>query len=217
MTEQIQGEIPVRTVERLVQYRRLLDDLSARKVEYVHSQEIAELAHNSAAQVRRDLMALGYTGSPARGYAVQELIARIGGLFDKTRDRKVALVGLGKLGHALLSFFALRPAHLRIVAAFDNDPEKINREVGGCMCHPVARMPEIIAREGITVGIIAVPAPAAQQVADLMVLAGIRGFLNFAPVPLKVPRYAFIDNVDIAMKLEKVAFFAEPAGEKTPC
>ncbi len=217
MSEPVQHAIPVRTVERLVQYRRLLDDWSARKVEYVHSHEIAELAHNSPAQVRRDLMTVGYTGSPARGYSVQELIARIGGLFKETGECRVALVGIGKLGRALLSFLALRQSRLRVAAAFDNDAQKIHRELDGCVCHPVDRMAEIIARERITVGIVAVPAQAAQHVVDLMIMAGVRGILNFAPVPLKAPRHVFVDDVDITMKLEKVAFFAERAAEKTPC
>jgi redox-sensing transcriptional repressor len=178
---------------------------------------MADMAYNSAAQVRRDLMVVGCMGSPAHGYSVQELIARIDALFEKKGAQKVALVGLGKLGRAILAYFGLRPSRLRVTVAFDVDAEKVNREVDGCACYPVKDMPEIIARERIAVGIVAVPAQAAQQVVDLMVIAGVKGFLNFAPTLLKVPKFAFVDNVDITMKLEKVAFFAEPTIEKLPC
>lgn len=201
--------IPVRTVERLVVYRRLLEDLSKQGIDYAHSHEIADLASNSAAQVRRDLMFIGYTGSPAKGYAVGDLMKRIHKVFERRGEQKVALVGIGKLGHAIISFLGMRQARLRVTAAFDNDPSKINQQVNGCKCHHVSKMPEIIAREGITVGIVAVPPQVAQQVVDLMIIAGVRGFLNFAPTPLKVPKYAFVDDVDITQKLEKVAFFAE--------
>jgi redox-sensing transcriptional repressor len=217
VNDQLQNAIPVRTVERLVLYRRLLDGLVGQKIESVHSQKIADMAYNSAAQVRRDLMVVGCMGSPAHGYSVQELITRIDGLFERTGPQKVALVGLGKLGRAILAFLGLRQSRLRVTVAFDSDEAKTNRVVDGCTCHPVKDMPEIIAREGITVGIVAVPAQAAQQAVDLMVIAGVRGFLNFAPTLLKVPKYAFVDNVDITMKLEKVAFFAEPAAEKSTC
>jgi len=211
------GEIPVLTVERLVLYRRLLERLAEQGAEFVHSREIAELANNSAAQVRRDLMSIGYMGSPARGYGVADLIKLIGRLFEKKGEQKVALVGIGKLGRAILSYFSLRQPRLKIVAAFDSDPAKAAGEFSGCPCHPIERMPEIIAREGIRVGIVTVPAPQAQPVVDLMVIAGVRGFLNFAPTPLKVPRWAFVDNVDITTKLEKVAFFAEMKAGKSPC
>lgn len=201
--------IPALTVERLVLYRRLLERFAEQGVEFVHSREIAEMANNSAAQVRRDLMSIGYTGSPARGYGVADLNKLIGRLFEKKGEQKVALVGIGKLGRAILSYFNLRQPRLKIVAAFDSDPAKASGEFAGCPCHPISRMPELIAREGIRVGIVTVPAAQAQPMVDLMVIAGVKGFLNFAPTRLKVPRSAFVDNVDITTKLEKVAFFAE--------
>ncbi|HOW98162.1 MAG TPA: redox-sensing transcriptional repressor Rex [Kiritimatiellia bacterium] len=199
--------VPARTVERLVLYRRLLNGLTEQGVEFIHSHEIAEKANNSAAQVRRDLMAIGYTGNPARGYAVNDLVRSINGLFEQKRDQKAALVGIGKLGRAILGYFALRQARPRIVAAFDSDPAKGQGEFAGCPCYPVDALTSVIARDGITVGILTVPADFAQPVTDLMLVAGVRGILNFAPTPLKTPAWAVVDNVDIATKLEKVAFF----------
>jgi len=199
--------IPSKTVERLVLYRRLLDGLAEQRVESIHSHELAEKANNSAAQVRRDLMAIGYTGNPAHGYSVADLVKGINGLFENKRDRKAALVGIGKLGRAILAYFALRQARPQIVAAFDSDPAKGQGEFAGCPCYPVDALTSVIAREGITVGILTLPAEAAQQVTDLMLAAGVRGILNFAPTPLKTPAWVVVDHVDIATKLEKVAFF----------
>ena len=199
--------IPARTVERLVVYRRLLDGLFGQGKEYIHSHELAEKANNSAAQVRRDLMAIGYTGNPARGYAVADLARSINGLFEHKRDQKAALVGIGKLGRALLTYTALRKTRPSIVAAFDSDPAKAQGEIAGCPCHPLDALPAVIAREGIRIGIVTVPAEVAQRVTDLMLVAGVRGVLNFAPTPLKTPPWAVVENVDISTKLETVAFF----------
>lgn len=212
-----QNEIPAKTVERLVLYRRLLDKLAEDGTPYVHSHEIAEMANNSAPQVRRDLMAIGYTGSPAHGYSVPELVKTIDQLFHTKGDQKAALVGVGKLGRAILSYFALRKPRPRIVAAFDSDPSKVGADVSGCLCYSVDKLVEVIVREGITIGIITVPAERAQQIADLMLIAGVRGILNFAPTPLKTPAWAVVDHVDITTKLEKVAFFAEMKAGKRPC
>ena len=217
MASQLHSEIPAPTVERLVLYRRLLDSLAQNGVEYVHSHELAEKANNSAAQVRRDLMSIGYTGSPAHGYAVADLVKRIGRLFDKKGDQKAALVGIGKLGRAILGYFALRQPHPRIVAAFDSDKEKGQGDIAGCPCYPIEELINVIVREKISIGIITVPAQHAQQVADLMLLAGVRGLLNFAPTPFKVPAWAVVDHVDITTKLEKVAFFTELKAGKPPC
>jgi len=209
MTVSGSNGVPAKTVERLVVYRRLLQKLAEQGDTHVHSHEIAELANNSAAQVRRDLMIIGYSGSPAKGYDVKDLINRINRLFEKKGGQKVALVGIGKLGRALLAYFNLRQPRLKIVAAFDNDAEKIDTETHGCKCYHIDEMTRVISEEGITVGIVTVPAAVAQHVTDLMLMAGVTGILNFAPTRLKVPALAVVDDVDIATKLEKVAFFCD--------
>jgi len=209
MPVSVNNEIPAKTVERLVVYRRLLQKLAEQGEQYVHSREISEMANNSAAQVRRDLMIIGYSGSPAKGYDVNELIKRINRVFEKKGGQKVALVGIGKLGRALLAYFSLRQPRLKIVAAFDNDPGKVNKETHGCPCYHIDEMTRVISEAGATVGIITVPAQDAQHAADLMLMAGVTGILNFAPTRLKVPAHAVVDDVDIATKLEKVAFFCD--------
>jgi len=153
-------------------------------------------------------MSIGYTGTPTRGYDVSGLIARIGQFLDAPEGQGVALAGVGHLGQAIMAYFAGRRPHLAIVAAFDKDPQKVDRVIHGCPCYPVERMEEIVREQRIRVGIIAVPAPAAQATANTLVRAGVRGLLNFAPARLHVPVDTYVQDADIAVFLEKVAFFA---------
>ena len=197
-----------RTIGRLSLYRRLLGELSADGVRYVFSHDIARGAGLTAAQVRRDVMAVGFTGTPTRGYDVRGLADSIAALLDGAETQNVALVGIGNLGRAILAFFFGRRPSLRIVAAFDRDPQRTGRIVHGCRCYAMGEMDAIVAAERITVGIIAVPASQAQRVADELVRAGVRGILNFAPAALRVPDNVYVEQVDITASLEKVAFFA---------
>lgn len=208
--------VSIRTVGRLSLYRRLLTTLVAEGQRSIYSHELAGLAGSSAAQVRRDLMVIGYSGSPNRGYQVLELMNSIGQFLDSPTGQRVALVGIGNLGRALLSYFTGRRPKLSIVAAFDSDPEKVHRVVHNCQAYPVAELAEVSRRLDIRVGIITVPAHTAQEVADLMVVAGIRAILNFAPVRVRVPAGIYVEDLDMTTSLEKAAFFARPPGQESP-
>ena len=197
-----------RTIGRLSLYRRLLSEMAAEGVKFVYSHQLANRAGGTAAQVRRDMMSLGYTGSPTKGYEVQELAQSIGRFLDAPRGQAVALVGIGNLGRAIMTYFAGRRPHLAISAAFDTDPYKADRVIHGCRCHRMAELQQVIEAEGIQVAIITVPAGEAQNVADQLVRAGVRGILNFAPVPLRVPPEVHVEYIDMTMTLEKVAYFA---------
>lgn len=200
--------IPERTVERLSIYRRLLDALFVEGTRSVFSHELATMAGSTPAQVRRDIMSIGYTGTPTRGYEVSGLIARIGEFLDAPEGQGVALAGVGHLGQAIMTYFAGRRPHLTIVAAFDKNPQKVDRVIHGCRCYPVEQMEDVVRAQSIRVGIVAVPASEAQAVANAMVRAGVRGLLNFAPTRLHVPADTYVQDADIAVFLEKVAFFA---------
>jgi redox-sensing transcriptional repressor len=197
-----------RSIGRLSLYRRLLYDLAKNGAEHVHSHQLAGLAEVTAAQVRRDLMAVGCPGTPRRGYNVRDLIESIGELLDSPRAQGAALVGIGNLGRALLAYFAGRRPKLAIVAAFDVNPAKVNRLVHRCRCYPAEKLPGVVRRKDIRVGIVAVPADEAQRTAEMLVSAGVRGIVNFAPVRLHVPRDVFVEDMDMTMSLEKVAYFA---------
>ena len=201
-------------VGRLSLYRRLLRVLENRGVENVFSHELAARARVTAAQVRRDVMELGFSGSPARGYSVEGLIECIGEAVDSAEGESVALTGIGNLGRAIMAYFAGRRPNLSIVAAFDKDPSKVDRVVHGVRCYPVSELTEVVRNEGIRVGIITVPAAAAQEMADLLVGAGVRGLLNLAPRPLHMRSGVYVESVDVTTALEKVAYFAREGYEK---
>jgi len=207
------GGRPVRAlshkqIARLSVYRRLLELRVAGDPGAIYSHHLAALCGATAAQVRRDLMTIGFTGSPARGYDVAQLIAALNRRLDAPQGQFAALAGVGNLGRALLDYFATRRPSLRIAAAFDVDPSKVNRVIHGCRVHPLSDLERIVREQGITVGVITVPAESAQRVAEGMLEAGIRGFLNFAPAPLRLPASAYIEEMDITASMEKVAYFA---------
>ncbi len=200
--------VPDKVVARLSLYRRLLSALAMENVEYVYSHELAKAAGASAAQVRRDVMIVGFTGSPTKGYEVRELIKAIGRLLDASDIQEVALVGVGNLGRAILAYFTGRRPNLRIVVAFDKDPAKVDRVIHGCRCFPIEQLQGMVSQRHIDTAIVAVPVDQAQSVADTLVAAGVRGLLNFAPVRLRVPISVFVEDMDLTTSLEKVAFFA---------
>ncbi|HRR27819.1 MAG TPA: redox-sensing transcriptional repressor Rex [Victivallales bacterium] len=202
------NKIPPRTMERLSMYRRILSELEDKGLHFIYSHQLAELASNTSAQVRRDLMEVNCIGVPKKGYKVSELKEKINLALKDSEEIRIALIGIGNLGRALLSYFNLRNKRLKIIAAFDSDPEKTGRVISGCKTYHINDLKEIVQNNKISIGIITVGADSAQEVADKLVDAGICGILNFAPVPLKVPKTVHNERIDITTSLEKVAYFA---------
>ena len=200
--------IPVQTIGRLSLYRRLLLDLSAGGMTQIYSHQLASAAVATPAQVRRDLMMIGFTGSPRKGYAVGELIGAVNAVLAKSVETSVALVGVGNLGRAILAYYTNRQPWVRFVAAFDRDADKANRIIHGCRVYPIDQVEDVLGREKIRAAVIAVPAGDAQQVADRLVLAGVRSFLNFAPVRLHLPTGAYVEDMDMTTALDRVAYYA---------
>lgn len=195
-------------VGRLSLYRRLLTNHLAPGTVHIYSHELAHLACVSAAQVRRDLMSIDFQGSPSKGYRVEELLHAINLMLDSDEGDPVALIGIGNLGRALMTYFHGRREKLAITAAFDRDPKKVNRLLHGCRCYPVESLESVVKRESIRIAILAVPASEAQTMTEALVRAGIRGIMNFAPVPLRLPPGVFLEDLDMTMALERVAYFA---------
>ncbi|MBN1437138.1 MAG: redox-sensing transcriptional repressor Rex [Sedimentisphaerales bacterium] len=202
------SHISERTIGRLSLYRRLLHQLQADEKVNVFSHEIAQLSGVTAAQVRRDLMAIGYSGSSVHGYDVYQLNDSISRFLDAPQIQNVALVGVGNLGQAVLTYLSGRRPKLSIVAAFDKNPVKVNRVINGCRCYPMNEFAAQVQQQKIEVGIIAVPGSEAQAVCDTMVASGIRGIVNFAPATLKTPTGVHVEVLDMAVSLEKAAYFA---------
>jgi redox-sensing transcriptional repressor len=153
-------------------------------------------------------MTIGYEGSPQRGYNTSRLLESLSEYLDLPQGQQMALVGVGNLGRALLSYFFGRRPNLVISAAFDVDSQKVGRVIHGCRCYSLDQMESIINEQAISLGVLAVPAGVAQDSAEHLVRCNVRGILNFAPVALQLPRHVYVDNLDVTHSLEKVAFFA---------
>ena len=206
--------LPHKTVERLSQYRRALLLTLTKEKTHVFSHEIAQMLHITPVQVRRDLMLIGYSGNLRRGYDIKELINLIGKIIDTDKGQKVVMVGIGNLGKAIISYFRGKRSKLSIVAAFDTNPDKIDRIYDGVQCYHIDKLAEIVKQENVSIGIITVPADQAPAIAETLVLAGIKGILNYSPKPLNVAPYVYLEEYDMITSLEKVAFFAKKNDER---
>ncbi len=201
--------LPDKTVERLSQYRRNLLICDSNGKEHIFSHEIANIHHITPVQVRRDIMLIGYTGTLRKGYNVKELVALIGEILDKPEGQNVAVIGVGNLGRALIKYFVNRREKLLMVAAFDNNTEKIGSVFDGIEVYSIGRLKQVIKDKAITIGIISVPVNEAANVAQLLVEAGIKGILNYSPRPVNVPENIYLEEYDMITSLEKVAYFAK--------
>lgn len=201
--------LPDKTVERLSQYRRALLLSLAEGKHHIFSHEIAALIHITPVQVRRDIMLIGYSGTLRQGYDVKELIEIIGKIIDTREGQKVAVVGIGNLGRSIIGYFNGKRTKLSIVAAFDTNPEKIDRVYAGVKCYHFDNLAEIVKNEDISIVILTVPASEATRIAEALVMAGIKGILNFTPQPLNVPAQVYLQEYDMITSLEKVAYFVK--------
>lgn len=204
-----EGKVSEKTVGRLSLYRRVLEKFDATGKDFAFSHDIATYTGASSDQVRRDIMVLGYSGSPNRGYSVPQLLRSITDFLDSMDLEKVVLIGVGNLGRAILSFFTGKRPNLSIIACFDNDQTKIGRVINGCRCYHTDEIYKKIPEIGATIAIIAVPAMAAQDIAEKLNISGIRGILNFAPTTLKVSSGIYVEDIDMTMSLEKVAYYSK--------
>lgn len=202
-------KLPDKTVERLSQYRRSLLNCIATGKQHIFSHEIAHIHHITPVQVRRDIMLIGYTGTLRKGYDIKELSDLIGEIIDTEEGQNVAIIGLGNLGRALVSYLNGKRSKLNIVAAFDINPEKTNRVYSGVQCYNMDKLNEVVARKNISIGIITTPAEVAQELSENLVKAGIKGILNYTPKSIDVPEHVYLEEYDMITSLEKVAFFVK--------
>jgi redox-sensing transcriptional repressor len=192
-------------------YLRRLEHIHDTGIRTVSSGQLGEALGITDAQVRKDLANLGSLGHPGIGYPTEELIGALRRKLGIDRDWLVAVVGVGNLARALLRYQGFQQQGFRIVALFDADPAKVGQSLEGCLIHAPDQMQAVIAATGAELGIVAVPSEAAQEVADALVAAGIRGLLNFAPVVLHLPPHVSLVAVDLAVQLEQLAFLVQLA------
>jgi redox-sensing transcriptional repressor len=205
-TPDAKGKISDSTVRRLSLYLRFLQEAEARGQETISSEELAQRGGTTAAQVRKDLSVFGSFGKRGLGYSVPELLRELEEILGLHRRWKVAVVGAGKIGSALFSYRNFMRRGFEIRAVFDSDPAKIGRAWGDQEVLPDEEMERVLQREEIDIVVVAVPAEAAQGVAERVVASGVGAILNFAPVQLRLPDSVALRNVDMVVEMEGLAF-----------
>ncbi len=200
------GPVPKAVVTRLSLYLRELQHILASGKETTSSTQLGSVLGFTDAQVRKDLAYFGQFGYPGIGYRCEELVTAIRRILGTDRTWNVALVGLGNLGRALIGYKGFQPQGFRIVVALEIDRTKVGQKIDDVPIRHLDDLAEIVRDMGIRVAIVAVPAEAAQGVADRLVEAGITGILNFAPVTVSVPASVSKVGVDLAIQLEQLSF-----------
>ncbi len=202
------------TVRRLSLYLRIVREIRARADTTVSSESLAEVAGLTSAQVRKDLSLFGNFGVRGKGYDVGALESALREILGLNRAWSAVVVGAGRLGSALTAYPDFAQQGFRILALFDSDPAKIGHRFGEAEVLPMEQLEPFARREGVTIGIVATPASAAQEAATRLVAAGIRGILNFAPTRIEVPRGVNLRDVNLSIELEGLSFaiaLSEPA------
>lgn len=199
-------KVPIPTLERLATYLRYLIDLEASNIETISSTEVEKQTGINAAQFRKDLSYFGEFGKPGVGYNVVELQARIARILRIDREQPVIVLGCGNLGSALIGYPGLGEQHFNIVGIFDSNAKKIGQKIFNREVHDIQYLKDLNRSLQARIAIIAVPATAAQAVADSAVAAGVRALLNFAPIILKVSDSVVVRNVSFLQELAVLSF-----------
>ena len=200
-------KIPVSTISRLFVYLRELAELEKVNIHTISSAELGDRTNLSDVQVRKDLGHFGQFGVSGSGYNVSELKTALEKILGKDKGWKVAVIGVGHLGMALLTYPGFHERGLNIIAAFDSDARKIGKKFADVTIEPVEKIAKIVKDKDIAIAIITVPAKAAQEVADSLVSAGISCILNFAPAALTVPENIKVKDVDLSREIETLSYF----------
>jgi redox-sensing transcriptional repressor len=201
-----QGPVPKAVVSRLTLYLRELQQLIRDGHQTTNSTQLGQRLGFTDAQVRKDLAYFGQFGYPGIGYRCEELVDAIKRILGTDRQWPVALVGVGNLGRALIGYRGFGHQGFRVVAAFDVDVQKVGRDVEGIPVYHLSDIQQVARQQGARLGVVAVPAHCAQEVADQLVAAGMIGILNFAPVTLTLPESVKMVAVDLAIELEQLSF-----------
>jgi len=204
-----QRRIPEATVARLPVYLRSLVEVADAHTVTISSERLAEMAGVNAAKVRKDLSYLGSYGTRGVGYDVEFLLVQINRVLGLTQDWPVVIVGVGNLGHALANYKGFSARGFRIAALVDADPKRVGETVADLTVRHMDDLPDIALAEKIAIGIVATPASSAQEVADLLVAAGVTSILNFAPAVISVPRDVSLRKVDLSIELQILSFYQQ--------
>ena len=203
------NRIPDVIIGRLPVYLRALQQLSEKGTLTTSSQELGEIIGISAAQIRKDISQFGEFGKQGTGYSIPFLIERLRDILKVDRVWEVVIVGMGDIGHALARYngFANRGFHISMV--FDNDPEKIGQKVGEYEVYDTATLPEKVKQNKIKIAMLAAPAASAQEITDLLVKAGIKAIVNYAPTSLNVPSGVRVQYIDPVTHLQRMTYYLD--------
>lgn len=211
-----ENKIPQVTAKRLPLYYRYLEKLHAIGKQRVSSADLSDALHIDPATIRRDFSYLGELGKKGYGYNVTYLLQFLRDFLKQDEVTNVVLVGVGNLGTALLRYNFYRSHNTKIVAGFDQDPNKVGKDVDGIPVYSMDRLAEVTQLHNVEVAILTVPLNAAQSTADFLVKNGIRGILNFTPARLTAPPYVRIHNIDLTIELQTLIYFLKNFPEGTP-
>ena len=201
------SKIPTATITRLSIYSRYLESLSQEGVKIIASDKLAQKCGINPAQIRKDLAYFGEFGIRGVGYFVRELLFEIKRILGLNKPWKMALLGIGNLGSALLAHQNFIRQGYEFVAVFDVDPAKVGRRVpSGQIIHHMDDLETVIREKGVEIGVLATPAGKAQMAALPLIAAGVKAILNFAPIQLQLPEGMAVENVDFTVKLDHLAY-----------
>lgn len=187
-------------------YLRVLSELAGRQRE-VTSAELAERTGYSSEQIRKDFAYFGALGTRGVGYRVDLLQRQIRDILGLNRPLPAAVIGAGNLGTALARYGIIQDRDIRIVALFDVDPRRVGTEIEGVAVYHAEDLPAVVRRLGIRMAIVAVPPQAAQGVVDAAVRAGVTAFLNFSPVKIQTAQHVHVQNIDLSLELQSLAYY----------
>lgn len=202
-------KIPDETVRRLPVYLRRLTFMLREGQKSASSHNLSILLGINAWQIRKDFSYFGAFGTPGVGYDIEKLVKQVKKILKLNETKKAALIGVGNLGSAVMSYAGFGIYDLNIAAAFDINPKKIGRKVNNIRIEDVSNL-QVLKKRKINIAIIAVPRESAQQTADSLVKAGVKGILNFSPCRIKVPRKVKVITIDIAMDLARLPYYMPP-------
>ncbi|MBN1526184.1 MAG: redox-sensing transcriptional repressor Rex [Candidatus Omnitrophica bacterium] len=191
---------------RLSRYKNALYRLKNLGFVKVFSDNLADAVGVLPSQVRKDFSLFGLTGNRRGGYNIDELIESLGNILGKDKVHEVIVVGAGNIGTALMNYKGFEQEGINLVACFDIDPAK-QKKASGMPVFPLEELKDFVKQRSVRIGIIAVPDIAAQQVLDIMISAGIKGILNFAPIRLRGPEDLVVNNINVELELENVIYF----------
>jgi redox-sensing transcriptional repressor len=200
------ADLPDATVARLPVYLRVLTGLAETGLPTVSSDTLAASAGVGPAKLRKDLSYLGSYGTRGVGYDVEFLVHQISRALGLTQHYRIVIVGVGNLGHALAGYAGFSTRGFRIAALLDADPARVGETLAGLTVQPVEDLEAVCAEHAVSIGVIATPAGAAQQVCDRLVTCGVTSILNFAPTVLAVPESVDVRKVDLSIELQILAF-----------